>query len=194
MLMHLSLNNPGIETPDLRVSDMTNDDEPESHGSSVGHKDLAPAMGVAYLEFCSAYTGMHAMMEGAVRGVAAAVCESDISMQLLRGGSSSGETGVRKRAFFRIVGHRSPLTCSLTPLLILNLSSISSDQVYQLIFPLQSQGPILSASDTPSKALYAPSSDLFFTLFPFHFILDLSCKLIQVRLFNCMKARLVLVV
>ena len=115
--MHLSLNNPGIETPDLRVSDMTHNG---SDGSSA-RQDLAPAMGVAYLEFRSAYNGTHAMVEGAVRGVAAALCESDISMQLLRGGSSAGETGVRKTRVTHQIAHVNNL---LNHVII--LSSISS--------------------------------------------------------------------
>ena len=56
-------------------------------------------MGTAYIWFRSRYTGMHAMLEGAVHGVAAAVCGKNIGMQLIRGGIAAGELGTYQLTF-----------------------------------------------------------------------------------------------
>ena len=53
-------------------------------------------------------------------------------------------------------------------------------QVHQLTWPLQgAPAPKQPPPPAPSAA-YAPSADLFHSLFPFHFILDRDCCLSQV--------------
>ena len=153
VLMHMSLHNPGLLTPELRVSDHVFDHDateagPISSGPvSQASVDQQQGMGTAYLRFRSRYTGLHAMLEGAVHGVAAAVCGRNIGMQLIRGGIAAGELGI-----------------------------------YQLTFPLDGKGKADSRELAHIKASqsYSPSPELFSSLFPFHFILDEACRLKQV--------------
>ena len=52
-------------------------------------------------------------------------------------------------------------------------------QVYQVTFPLPDP-PSTSGGNRPAASSYAPSPDLFSSLFPFHFIIDRDCRLQQV--------------
>ena len=57
-------------------------------------------------------------------------------------------------------------------------------EVYRLTLPRQELGAFLAARErlraAASTCTYAPSPSLFYRTFPFHFILDRGCRLIQV--------------
>ena len=60
----------------------------------------------------------------------------------------------------------------------------SHHEVYRLTLPRQELGTFLAAREqlraAASACTYAPSPSLFYRTFPFHFILDKGCRLIQV--------------
>lgn len=59
-------------------------------------------------------------------------------------------------------------------------------EVYLLSFPRQELGGFAEARERlllqSRHCLYAPTPDLFYQMFPFHFILDRECRLLQVSM------------
>ena len=103
-------------------------------------------------------------MEGTVTAVARSFFDIDVGLEL-----------------------QSPFPSSLDGSGMGTHSGANDELVYLLTFPRQQErgSCFLDArerlSAQASACTYVPSSDLFYRMFPFHFILDSRCHLIQVR-------------
>lgn len=113
-------------------------------------EDVKPESAV--LHYHSIRRGLQYIMEGTIQGMARVFFDIEIGLELLRG--------------------RDDGSCD--------------HEVYLLTFPRQelalkaffeTKAALLSAA---SATTYTPTPALFYRLFPFHFILDKNCKLLQV--------------
>ena len=105
----------------------------------------------AELHYRSVRRGLQFIMEGTIQAVARVFFDIEIGLQLVRG--------------------RDDGTCD--------------HEVYLLSFPRQELGGFsdakLKLQDEARACVFDPGPDLFYRMFPFHFVLDKECQLKQVR-------------